>query len=100
MFSINTNLGSMAALASLTSTQQQLTDTQNAISTGLKVGAASDNPAIYAISQTMNDQISGLAAVSSNMNLAQSVLTTSQAAASAISSQLATLQNTDRKSVV
>ena len=34
LFSVNTNLGALAALASLTSTQQQLDSTENRISTG------------------------------------------------------------------
>jgi flagellin len=94
IFSVNTNLGAMAALQALSQTQTDLNTTQNAISTGLKVGQASDNPAIYTIAQTMNDTISGLSAVSDNLNFAQSVLGTASAAATQISSQLATLQNT------
>ena len=94
LFSVNTNLGAMAALQSLTNTESSLKATQNAISTGQKVSQASDNPAIYTISQTMNDQISGLTAVSDNLNFAQSVITTAQSAATNISSQLASLLNT------
>ena len=93
MFSVNTNLGAMAALQSLSQTQTDLNSTQNAISTGQKVSQASDNPAIYTIAQTMNDTISGLSAVSDNLNFAQSVLSTASSAATQISSQLATLQN-------
>lgn len=94
MFSVNTNLGAMAALSSLSQTQASLNQTQNAISTGQKVSQASDNPAIYTIAQSMTDTISGLSAVSDNLNFAQSVITTASSAATSISSQLATLQNT------
>ena len=94
IFSVNTNLGAMAALQSLDQTQTDLNTTQNAISTGLKVGQASDNPAIYTIAQSMTDTISGLSAVSDNLNFAQSVISTASSAATQISSQLATLQNT------
>lgn len=97
MFSINTNLGAMAALQSLSQTQSDLTTTQSAISTGQKISQASDNPAIYTIAQTMNAQISGLSAVSDNLNFAQSVIGTASSAATQISSQLATLQNTVTK---
>ena len=94
IFSVNTNLGAMAALQALNQTQTDLNKTQNAISTGLKVGQASDNPAIYSIAQSMNATISGLSAVSDNLNFAQSVLGTASSAATQISSQLATLQST------
>mgnify|MGYP003365234023 CR=1 FL=1 len=94
MFSVNTNVGALAALQSLSQTQADLTSTQNAIATGQKVSSASDNPAIYAIGQAMNARIAGLSAVSDNLNFASSVITTAQSAATAISSQLATLKST------
>jgi flagellin len=94
MFSVNTNLGALAALQSLNNTQSELTATQNRVATGKKVSSASDNPAVFAIAQAMNDRLSGLAAVSDNLNFAQSVIGTAQAAATQISSQLASLKNT------
>ena len=94
MFSVNTNLGAMAALQALSATQTALQQTQGSISTGKKVSQASDNPAVYAISQTMQATISGLSAVSDNLNFAQSVVSVASSAATAVSSQLATLKNT------
>lgn len=94
MYSVNTNLASMAALEALNSTQEMLNTTQNAISTGKKVSSASDNPAIYAISNTMNANIAGLSAVSDSLSLGQSVLGVANSAASSISSQLQSLQQT------
>ncbi|HTW26863.1 MAG TPA: flagellin [Acetobacteraceae bacterium] len=94
MFSINTNTSAMAALASLTATAQQLSMTQNEISTGQKVSQASDNPAIYSISQTMNGDIAGLSAVSDNLSFAQSVIGVASSGAAQISSQLSTLKQT------
>ena len=93
-FSINTNVGALAALQSLDSTQQSLNNTQNVIASGLLVGSASDNPAVYSISQTMQANISGLTAVQDNLSFGNSVLGVAAAAGSQISSQLATLQNT------
>ena len=93
-FSINTNVGALAALQSLDSTQQSLNNTQNVIATGLLVGSASDNPAVYSISQTMQANIAGLTAVQDNLSFGNSVLGVAAAAGSQISSQLATLQNT------
>ena len=92
--SINTNVGALAALDSLNSTTQALNNTQNVVSSGLLVGSASDNPAVYSISQTMQANISGLTAVQDNLSFGNSVLGVAASAGSQISSQLATLQNT------
>jgi len=94
LFSVNTNLGAMAALQSLNQTQNALTSTQNQISSGLAVGSAADNPAIYAITQAMNGQISGLAAVQSNLSFGAQVVGTASSSAASISSTLNALQNT------
>lgn len=94
MFSINTNNNALAALQSLDQTAQELSQTQNAVSTGQKVSSAQDNPAVYAISQTMDANIAGLSAVSDSLNLGSSVLATASAAASSVGSYLATLQQT------
>lgn len=94
MFSINTNNNALAALQSLNSTAELLAGAQNAVSTGQKVSSAMDNPAVYSISQTMDANIAGLAAVSDSLNLGGSVLKVASQAASSISSKLATLQQT------
>ena len=94
LFSVNTNLGALAALQSLDSTQQQLTQAQNEVSTGLKVGSASDNPAIYAISSTINSNIAGLSAVSDSLNYGAQIVSTASTALSGISSVLSNLQQT------
>ena len=94
MFSVNTNQSALNALQSLNMTQAALQQTQSAISTGKKVGSAQDNPAIYSISNTMNGEIQGLAAVSDNLNFSQSVIGVAQSAATQISSQLSSLKNT------
>ncbi len=94
MFSVNTNLGAMAALQSLNATQQALQMTQNQISTGKKISSASDNPAVYSIAQTMQADVSGLTAVSDSLNFGSSVLGTASAAQSQIATVLQSLKNT------
>ena len=71
LFSVNTNLGALAALQALNSNQQNLTAAQNQVSTGKKVSSASDDPAVYAIANTLNSNISGLSAVSDSLNSAR-----------------------------
>ncbi|CAH2600375.1 Flagellin protein FlaA [Rhodovastum atsumiense] len=92
MFSVNTNTGAMAALQSLGATQKALEETQSRISTGKKVSQATDSPAVYTISRTMDGTLAGLSAVSDNLNFAQSVIGTSLDAADKISEQLSSLK--------
>lgn len=94
MFSVNTNMGAMAALSTLNHTQMELQNTQRAISTGLKVSQASDNPAIYDIANTMTSDINALAAVSSNLAFGTATLSVASQTAAQISSELSTLKNT------
>ena len=58
MVSVNTNNGAMVALQSLTLTNRQLSATQNAISTGLKVASVKDNGAIWAIANKLRSDVS------------------------------------------
>ncbi len=92
--SINTNTAAMAALESLSATTSALNTTESQVSTGKKVSTSSDNPAIYAISQSMMGNIAGLSAVSDSLSLGAQVVHTANTAASDISSTLQTLQNT------
>jgi flagellin len=94
LFSVNTNIGALAALQSLDSTRQALTETQNEVSTGYKVGSASDNPAIYSIANTINANIAGLSAVSDSLNFGAQVVATASSATSSINTVLDSLQQT------
>ena len=94
MFSVNTNLGAMAALQSLNATQAMLKETQNEISTGKKISSATDNPAVYSIAQTMQANVSGLSAVSDSLSFGASVVGTAMSATSSIDTVLAALKNT------
>ena len=94
LFSVNTNLGALAALASLDRTQQSLNETQNEISTGQKVSSAADNPAIYSIANTINSNIAGLSAVSDSLNFGAQVVSLASSAVTNVSSVLQSLQQT------
>jgi flagellin len=69
MASINTNIAAMTALRSLTSTNQALTQTQDRISTGLRVGTAADNAAYWSIATTMRSDNSALSTVQDALGL-------------------------------
>ena len=92
--SINTNTAAMSALQVLNQTTDQLSKTQNAVSTGKSVSSASDSPAIYAISQTMNSQISALSGVSTGLQFAGQVLSTASSQAGSISTVLSNISET------
>src|SRR5262245_50989938 len=69
MSSINTNVAAMTALQSLTATNKALTETQNRISTGLRVADASDNAAYWSIATTMRSDNNALSTVQDALGL-------------------------------
>ena len=94
LFSVNTNLGALAALQSLETTQQSLNQAQSEVSTGQKVSSAADNPAIYSIANTINANIAGLSAVSDSLNFGAQVVATASSAVTSVSTVLQSLQQT------
>jgi len=78
--SINTNLSALVALRTLTSVQTDLAATQKRVSTGYTVADAFDNGAIFAVAQSIRNQIAGVAAVNSQLNGAQGLVSVSNAA--------------------
>ena len=69
MTSILTNHSAMAALQTLRAIGSSLTDTQQQVSTGMRVGQASDNVAYWSISTTMRSDNKALSAVSDALGL-------------------------------
>jgi flagellin len=61
--SINTNIAAITALHTLTQTNKSLLEIQKHVSTGLRVGEASDNAAYWSIATTMRSDNSALATV-------------------------------------
>lgn len=69
MSSIMTNTAAMTALKSLQATNSALETTQGRISTGLRVGEASDNAAYWSIATTMRSDNKALGSVQDAMGL-------------------------------
>jgi flagellin len=69
MASILTNTSAMGALSTLRSISASMEDTQSRISSGLKVGSASDNAAYWSIATTMKSDNMALSAVSDALGL-------------------------------
>jgi flagellin len=74
MSSILTNTAAMTALKNLMSINNQLTATQNRISTGLKVSSAQDNAAYWSISTTMKSDESSIKTVNDSLSLGSSAI--------------------------
>jgi flagellin len=84
-FSVNTNVGAMAALQSLTATNAKMDTTQSRINTGFSVSSTKDDSAKFTIAQTLRGDLGGLTAVASSLNNAKSVTDTAIAGAEQIS---------------
>nr|7SN9_A Chain A, Flagellin A [Sinorhizobium meliloti]7SN9_B Chain B, Flagellin A [Sinorhizobium meliloti]7SN9_C Chain C, Flagellin A [Sinorhizobium meliloti]7SN9_D Chain D, Flagellin A [Sinorhizobium meliloti]7SN9_E Chain E, Flagellin A [Sinorhizobium meliloti]7SN9_F Chain F, Flagellin A [Sinorhizobium meliloti]7SN9_G Chain G, Flagellin A [Sinorhizobium meliloti]7SN9_H Chain H, Flagellin A [Sinorhizobium meliloti]7SN9_I Chain I, Flagellin A [Sinorhizobium meliloti]7SN9_J Chain J, Flagellin A [S len=69
MTSILTNNSAMAALSGVRSISSSMEDTQSRISSGLRVGSASDNAAYWSIATTMRSDNQALSAVQDALGL-------------------------------
>jgi flagellin len=83
--SILTNAGAMEALQSLNATNQSLTNTQNQISSGLRVQTAKDDASAWTIATTMKANVASLNQVSTDLGNADSILGTAVSGATQIS---------------
>lgn len=72
-FSVNTNVGAMAALQSLNETNKGMSQVQSRINTGLKVASTKDDSASYTIAQSLRGDLGGLQSVSASLSRAKSV---------------------------
>jgi flagellin len=86
--SVNTNAGALIALQNLTSTSQQLQQTQNQVSTGLAVSSPQDNGAIWAIAQNERGNSDSLDAVIQSLQRAQSTVQVATSAGTSVSNLL------------
>jgi flagellin len=84
MTSILTNNSAMAALQTLRAVASSLGETQQRVSTGLRVGTATDNAAYWSISTTMRSDNMALAAVSDALGLGAAKLDVAYVATDAI----------------
>jgi flagellin len=88
--SLLTNASALTALQSLQMTQEALGQTQNEISTGLKVSSASDNAAYWSIATQMKSDNGVLSAVQDSLGQSTAML---NVANSALNSVISTINN-------
>ena len=87
-FSVNTNTNALAALETLSLTQQSLTTTQKRISTGLKVAGAADDASTFAIAQGQRGDIAGFQSISNSLALGSATVNVALQGAQSISDTL------------
>jgi flagellin len=80
MNSINTNISAMTALQSLQQTSKEMLTTQSRISTGMKVGSASDNAAYWSIATSMRSDNDTLSTVQDSLGLGKGTVNVAYAA--------------------
>ena len=90
---LNTNIDSLIAQNSLTTSGNSLTTALQQLSSGLQINTAADNAAGYAISQGMTSQINGLNQAAQNANDGVSLTQTAQGALTEITNDLQTMRD-------
>ncbi|MBW4051713.1 MAG: flagellin [Proteobacteria bacterium] len=90
---LNTNIDSLIAQNSLTTSGNSLTTALQQLSSGLQINTAADNAAGYAIAQGMTSQINGLNTAINNANDGVSLTQTAQGALTEITNNLQTMRD-------
>jgi flagellin len=90
---LNTNLSSLIAQNSLTTSGSQLATALQQLSSGLRINTAADDAAGYAITQSMTSQINGLDQASQNANDGVSLAQTASGAMQEITNDLQTMRD-------
>ena len=90
--SVHTNKAALTALQNLNKTNDELGSVQERVNTGLKIGNAKDNAAIWAIAQGQRADIGALGAVRISLERANSIAEVSLTAGESISDLLVQLK--------
>lgn len=90
--SVHTNKSALIALQNLNKTNDELSDVQNRINTGLSIASAKDNASVWSIAQGQRADIGALSAVKMSLDRAQSIAEVSMAAGESISDLLVQLK--------
>lgn len=82
--SVLTNTSAMIALQTLRSTNKDLAEVNNQISTGKKVASAKDSAAVFAISKIMESDVAGFKALNESLSLGESTVAVASNAAASV----------------
>jgi flagellin len=90
--SVHTNKPALIALQNLNKTNDDVSDVQNRISTGLRIANAKDNAAVWSIAQNQRADIGALSAVKMSLDRASSIADVSMTAGESVSDLLVQLK--------
>ena len=90
--SVHTNKSALVALQNLNKTNDELSDVQGRINTGLMINNASDNAAVWAIAQGQRADIGALNSVKMSLDRARSIAEVSATAGETVSDLLVQLK--------
>lgn len=93
LFSVNTNVGAMIALASLNATNSQLAAVQKQVSTGYRVADATDDGAAYAIAQNVRSTVGALTSANQQLGGVQGLLSTTQSGLNNVSNTMTSMRD-------
>jgi flagellin len=91
--SINTNVGAMVALQSLSATNSQLSAVQKQISTGYRVADATDDGAAYAVAQGVRSSVNALTTANQQLGSTQGLLSTTSSSLNSISTTMSSMRD-------
>jgi flagellin len=86
--SVNTNSDAALALQNLNATNQQISNVQTELNTGLAISSAKDNGAVWAIAQGQRAQVASLGAVAQSLQRGQSAVDVALSAGQTVSDLL------------
>ena len=84
MLSLLTNTAATNAIEALRSTRSRMEEVQSQVSTGLRVGKASDDPVAWSIAQSTDADVAALGAAQTAFGTSSSVLSTAGTAVTAV----------------
>ncbi|MEM7740837.1 MAG: flagellin, partial [Pseudomonadota bacterium] len=93
MASLLTNASAQTALRSLRDAQSSLQETQDRISTGLKVRSPAENPAFFLVAQTIRGDVAVLDGLKDNLTVGISASTTASSGLNGITADINQVQS-------
>ncbi|WP_425098566.1 flagellin [Tropicibacter sp. S64] len=94
MTSIVTNNASQVALRTLQAAATDLDRVQATLGTGKRIATAQDNPALWAVSKTMESEVKGYVAVQSSLDMGRATLSVARSGAEAVVGTLGDMKKT------
>src|SRR5205085_8781723 len=93
MARINTNVASLTAQRGLATSQKNLSDTLQRLSSGLRINRGADDPAGLIASEGLRSEISGISQAVDNSSRASNVISTAEGALGEVANMLLNIKS-------